>query len=379
MRRAQLSLDQHCSSVASPENSRTVYGFAHYLGSTMPFANKEDLKPKPELSAILLMVDGFQAIRRTVHHLSVQSARERLELIIVTTRPNARLVDTNALKPLGAWQVVEVDKIPTPESGWVAGIRKARASVVVICEDHSFPDPGWAKALIEAHRQDCAAVAPAMDNGNPNTTVSWANFLLICAHWFSPNGSGPVSFGPGHNTSYKRPVLLEYYDNLESWLTAERVLHFDLLAKGHRILLAAEAVTHHVNISLPRSYLSHSFHGGRLFGGSRAANWSRARAALYACAFPLIPFIRLRRLFQLLDTPAKRRKARFWASLPWICAGLLCHAVGEAVGYLTGSGNAMKRYMSYEIRRIDHVIPSEKALWLKNDKTSAELEEALVH
>ncbi len=345
----------------------------------MRSANEQDLTTKPELSAILLMVNGFQAIRRTVHHLCAQTARRQLELVMVTTRPNARLIDTAALRPLGACQVLEVDEIPTAASGWAAGIRVAQAPSVVLCEDHSFPEPGWAEALINAHRGDWSAVTPAMNNGNPDTKVSWANFLLCFGEWFSPTESGPVFSCPGHNTSYKRDILLQYNDKLEDWLNPERVLHFDLLKKGHRMMLAADAVTNHVNISRAGTYLGHSFHGGRIFGGSRAANWSRARAALYACAFPLVPFIRLRRLMQQLDTPEKRRKARFWGSLSWICAGLLCHAFGEATGYLTGAGHSMKHYLNYELRRIENVIPSEKAIWLTNDETSGQLEEALVH
>ena len=130
------------------------------------------------------------------------------------------------------------------------------------------------------------------------------------------------------------------------------------------MLLTPRAVTHHVNISLVRSYLGHSFLGGRVFGGSRAAHWPRRRAVLYALAFPLVPFIRLRRIIGHLNTAAKRKKARFWAALPWVAVGLLCHALGEAVGYLAGSGNAGARYMSYEARRIHHLKPSEKALLL---------------
>ena len=44
--------------------------------------------------------------------------------------------------------------------------------VVAFGEEHCFPEPGWAQALIDAHREDYAAVGPAMHNANPDTIVS---------------------------------------------------------------------------------------------------------------------------------------------------------------------------------------------------------------
>ena len=64
---------------------------------------------------------------------------------------------------------------------------------------------------------------------------------------------------------------------------------------------------------------------------SRAAKWNPARKLIYAVLFPLVPFIRLRRLFSQLNTPEKRRKARLFKAMPLIVIGLFCHAFGEAV------------------------------------------------
>jgi hypothetical protein len=117
-----------------------------------------------------------------------------------------------------------------------------------------------------------------------------------------------------------------------------------------------------VNISKPVSYLAHSFTGGRLFGGSRSAGWSWVKSFGYACAFPLVPVIRLRRILAHLNTPTLRKEARFRAALPWIVAGLTAHAVGEAIGYLAGPGEAMRAYMSFETERRAHLRPAERAL-----------------
>jgi hypothetical protein len=151
---------------------------------------------------------------------------------------------------------------------------------------------------------------------------------------------------------------------LAEWLTSERVLHADLIAQGSRILLSARTGTHHVNISRAGSMLGHSFRGGLIFGEARAKDWARVRAFAQACACPLIPWVRLARILGMLNNPRLRREHGFWRALPWLLVGLHLHALGEAIGYTLGAGNAMEQYMAYESRRIDHVQPAEQAILL---------------
>jgi len=314
----------------------------------------------PALSAILNMPVDFDTIRKTVRHLLEQSARSRIELLIVTTPDKAATIPVSSLHAFGSWQIVSVPDLSLAAVGFGAGVRQAKSPVVVLCEDHSFPDSGWAEALLQAHGQECIAVGPAMANGNPDSLVSWANYLLCFVEWFQPASSGPVSSCAGHNTSYKRDALLHY--DLDAWFASERVLHADFVAKGRGIYLEAQAATRHVNLSKASSYLCHSFFGGRIFGGARSAGWPLPRRCLYAVAFPLVPAIRIRRIWGVLNTPARRRAARFWPALPWTLAGLILHAFGEASGYLFGAGNSMKRYMDFEMYRARHVNAADRAI-----------------
>jgi hypothetical protein len=308
------------------------------------------------------MMWDFRSITRTIHHLLSQTALKDLEIVLVTTPANVHQVDTEILARAGAYQVVTIPRFDTAAQGWAEGVRKARSPIAVLCEDHSFPDPDWAQALIEEHSREWAAVAPVVHNGNPATAVSWANFLLCFLDWHRPRRSGAVESGPGHNTCYHRDTLAPYSKSLDRWFNPERVLHLDFQAKGLKVLQSQRAATRHVNISKPLSYLAHSFCGGRLFGGSRAERWSKVKALAYACAFPLVPAVRLRRILAHLDTPERRKEAQFSRALPWIVAGLFCHALGEATGYLAGTGNAMEKYMSFETRRRDHLVPEEQSL-----------------
>ena len=45
-------------------------------------------------------------------------------------------------------------------------------------EDHSYPEPEWAEALLRAHAGPWTVVGPAVANANPDYTASWVNYVL---------------------------------------------------------------------------------------------------------------------------------------------------------------------------------------------------------
>ena len=49
-----------------------------------------------------------------------------------------------------------------------------------------------------------------MRNANPKSAISWANLLIEYGPWLDPAPAGKASHLPGHNSSYKRDVLLGY-------------------------------------------------------------------------------------------------------------------------------------------------------------------------
>jgi hypothetical protein len=92
-------------------------------------------------------------------------------------------------------------------------VRAASAPIVVFCEDHAFPDPTWAEALIVAHRRPYAAVGPVVRNANPSTVISGADCLIGYGPWLEISQPCEPEHLP-HATfsvivpTYERPELL---------------------------------------------------------------------------------------------------------------------------------------------------------------------------
>jgi hypothetical protein len=231
-----------------------------------------------------------------------------------------------------------------------AGVRQASASLVALAEDHSYPDAHWAEALIAAHRGPWAVAGPAMCNANPESTLSWANLAVEYGPWLHPASGGEVDHLPGHNSCYKRDLLLAYGSQLETMLEAESVLHWDLRGKGHQLYLEPKAKTFHLNYSLTVPTILLRFLGGRLFAASRARSWSTVRRLLYCAASPLIPLVRLRRVWRdLRRASMSSRLPRH--ILPVLAFTLACDAAGEMIGYLFGSGQTMRKLSDMEFHR----------------------------
>jgi hypothetical protein len=309
----------------------------------------------PEMSVVLLTPTGYETIRRTLKHLRAQTVRDRLEIVIVAPAASGLGLDWGELADFFKVQVVEVGPFSSVAAARAAGIRQALAPIVALAEDHCFPAPDWAAALIAAHRQPWAVVGPLVANANPGSAISWANHLVEYGLWTEPAVPGPVEFLPGHNSAYKRALLLDYGPELPAMLEAECLLHQDLRSRGHQVYFEPRARTYHLNYSKPFSWIPAHFYGSRLFASARAryGRWSLKKRLVYGGAAVLIPLVRLRRIWP--KAQAALGSERFRRLLPIVSAVLLVSACGEMAGYLGGPGQAMQHLSRLEFQRPLHL------------------------
>ncbi len=311
-------------------------------------------RANPQISVIIATPDNYQTIRKTISYLRSQTVKEQLEIVIVAPTRETLGLDELELQDFGQFLVVEVGEIPSVAFANAAGVRHAQAAVVVFAETHAYPEPEWAQLLIAAHQQDWVAVGPAMVNGNPESIVSWASFLIAYSRWMPPITSGVIDDLPGHNSSYKRAILLDYGAELDALLETESILHWDLRTKGNQLYLESNVKTHHVNPSLLSSFLGELFYYGRLFAAARAKPWSRERRLLYVLSAPLIPLIRLKHTLPQWQRARQNYSIPRGVLLP-IFLGLIAASLGEMLGYGLGAGKAMAQMRDFEYHRERHL------------------------
>jgi len=305
---------------------------------------------EPALAAIVVIPDTYQAVRRTMGHLQAQTAAKQMEVILVVPSPEQCGLDKTELACFHSWQVVEIGPIKSIAHGYATGIRRAHAPVVALTEDHSFPEANWAQVLITAHYQPWAAVGPSISNGNPDNMLSWADFYLAYGEWAQPVSSGTVRHLPGHNSSYKRNILLAYGEQLDSLMQAESVLHRHLRARGHQLWLESGTCTSHLNFTSWSPWLPVQYYTGRQFAATWAQEWPWFRRLLFTVASPGIPWVRLWRIQKHIRLA--HATGFFIRLLPLLLAGLLVNSLGQMVGYAAGAGGSIDKATKYEFHRV---------------------------
>lgn len=309
----------------------------------------------PHLSVILYAADSFATVGKTLQHLQAQTAHDQLELVLVApanVHQQANLTDAH---------LVEVPAGAPAHVARAAGVRAATAPVVVLAEDHSFPEPGWAAALIAAHRGPWAAVGPVIGNANPGSLLSWVSLFINYGQWAAPHPGGVVRDLPGHNSSYKRALLLAYGPALEQMLESESILHADLQANGHQLYLEPAAQTNHVNVSRAWSTLRDQALGGRAYAGARAATgqWGGAQRLRACLVTPLMIAGWLRAILHAIRRCG--RWTQLWPRiLPPLVVSLGTRGLGEIVGYLSGSGDATATLADFEFHRHKHLCARDQ-------------------
>ena len=307
----------------------------------------------PQMSVVIITPDTYGTIRRTIEYLKAQTVKDKLELVIVTQSGDGFEINPGELGGFHGFQIVSAGEIISLGQAMAAGVRSASAPVVVFSEDHVFPTPGWAEALIESHKNNRAAVGPVICNAKPENSISWADIMIGYSPWLYPSGGGEMDHLPGHNSSYKRDILLQYGDDLGGLLEAESVLHWDLVSRGYKLYLEPEAKIYHLNFCVFPTFLKVNLYMGRTFAATRRQSWSRLKRTAFALGSLLIPFVRFYRIVRNYPGSIDILKTKPQV-YPILASGLVASSIGEMIGYIYGPGDSRRKALEYHFHRDLH-------------------------
>jgi hypothetical protein len=305
---------------------------------------------RPELTFILLTPDNFETVRKTVACVARDSRSRVVELLIVTENAEELNADPGVIEEFHSLQVLRTPMSSGSGAARAAAVRAASAPIVVFGEDHCFPQEGWIDALVGAYAEPYAAVGPVVMNANPSNLVSWADLLMGYGPWLAPGRSTETEHLPGHNSSYRKDVLLTIDEDLPEMFEAESAMHWRLRSLGHRLFQESSACVAHTNFDQWSVWLPVSYHAGRVFADTRALEWSRAHRMGFAIASPLVPFVRLwRHLRQAIEAGLPLSLVARVA--PVLTIGLIANAAGQCIGAAAGPGNSRATLVEWDFHR----------------------------
>jgi hypothetical protein len=304
-----------------------------------------DPVPAPVLSTVLVTRAGAVPLADVWPTLAAQTIAHRIEVVVVG--PARGLAsDPPRSDGFASVRVVPLPAFRTVAHAVAEGVRRAAAPLVALVEDHVLLDPGWAEALVAAHAEGWAVVGPVVRIANPESRVAWADFVMGYGPFAEPREGGAVSFLPGHNSCYRRDVLLAQGERLEARLAAETIFHWDLARQGARLKLEPRARIAHLDFGRMGPWLATVFLSARVFAALRVAEWPLPRRIAFALASPLIPPVRFARSLR-----HARRMGAPASALPVLLLGLLVDGAAQGIGALAGAGNAIAGLADYELER----------------------------
>lgn len=339
------SVDQGVSRRADLGESVEI---AHVGGSIREFCRRSHTSML--MSAIVITPDGLTTVAKTLECLKAQTVSQQIEVVLIGPGISAEVAESDLEDAFGAVCAIEIADMRSTSAARAAGILEAQAPIVALTEDHSYPEPDWAEALVEAHNAGRTVVGPAVVNANPDSVTSWANFIIEYCDWIDPAPAGEYDHLPGHNSSYNKEVLRALGADLVSSLEAESLLHWRLKESGHQLWLEPGARTRHLNFSQFLPSIRLRYDCGHLFAGVRAQHWPAVKRLAYAVASPLIPWVRLARIGRRMSRPG-RLSGRILLATPAVVFLLIVDAIGELAGYLSGPGDAPERIAEIDFHR----------------------------
>ena len=307
----------------------------------------------PAMSVVVITPDTYETIRRTIECLKAQTIADKLELVIIVLSAGDFEVNREEFQDFHGFQIVRPRELTLYGQIMAAGVKSASAPIVVFAEDHVFPVPRWAEVLIESHKNNWAAIGSVICNANPESSIGWADVLIVYSQWLYPNDGGEMDHLPGHNCSYKRNILLGYGPDLERLLEAESVLHWDLVSKGYKLYLEPEAKLYHMNFGVLPAFLKIHLYTGRTFAAYRCQSWSRLKRISFAFGSLLIPFVRFYRITRNYSGCLGLLKSKPQV-YPIMALGLIVSAIGEMIGYVSGAGDTVRKIFVYHFHRDLH-------------------------
>jgi hypothetical protein len=216
---------------------------------------------------------------------------------------------------------------------YARGLDAASGEYVAFTDSSTVVQPGWREAAVEVLEAGAGVVGGPVLPAPPSSGADWAGFLVDYGpHAVPPytNAGGDVA---GNNVAYQRDLLPPGRPAL--WKSE---VNAGLRAAGIRPVVAPG-----MRVTALRRYGWGDLGPGRvrsglLFGTQRAAAWPLAWRMGAAGACAVLPLVALVRLWRRLG-PASQLRRPLAANLPAVAYALVAWSVGEAAGYLFGTGD----------------------------------------
>lgn len=302
--------------------------------------------------SVVLVTDAMERVEGVIATLRLQTIADRMELVLAL--PEGMDPPPGLDEGFLSTRLVPVaDPFEIPDAR-ARCVRAAAAPIVTLCETHCLHEPECSERLLEGFADpEVAVVGSRVLCANPQTTLAQAAHLMDYGPW-AQGPPGARAELPAHNVAFRRTFLLELGDDLANALDSNAGLGDRTRLAGRTMLFEPTARIQHLNVSRAWPWLKERVYNGRAYAAQVSGGWPWPRRLAYALAWPLIPVVRFVRL-----APVARAAGVSSRSMPTLVLALVLASAGEAVGFITGPGGALRLRHRVEIEKGHHLKAGE--------------------
>ncbi len=289
----------------------------------------------PELSIVVAAREASNDFANFLNGLTQQVGGQQIEIIVAGCPSAAARISAADYPSVAFIQLPEKATLPKLLQ---AGIARSRGGVIAITDTTCEPDPGWVRAILEAHKAPAPVIGGAVEMNGFSRLTDWAAYFCEYGQFMMPLTNGPAAEVPGNNLSFKRRALDsgKEFTGDGFWKT---YWCRKLQEEGIELELRSSMIVYYKQTFELLPFLVRRFHHGRCFAGMRVARASLLTRVAYATGSFLLPFVFFWRTVSRVVSK-KRYLTRFFLSLPIIALAVVSWSIGECSGYLSGTGKS---------------------------------------
>ncbi len=303
------------------------------------------IEPELELTVVLTVVSGKEAVRENLEALTPQIDFEKAEIIVPFDNSSSDVGSLASDFPKVEFFFIEnaganLSKSSTDEHRLydkrrAVGLQRSRGRIVAMTEDHALPAPDWVSQVLTAHEQPYDVIGGAVENGIERP-LNRALYFCDFGRYGRPFKGTEASYLSDVNIAYKRGALLSVQD---IWCDAyqETTVHWALKRNGRKLFLDDRPVVfqNRKGITFIKA-LRERIGWGRIFAETRVREITFLKRLVFALSWILLPFVMTWRVFGHM----LRQRQSLWiifSTLPMAFLLLIAWSWGEFLGYLYGS------------------------------------------
>lgn len=283
------------------------------------------------VSVIIPSYNAGKSICDCVKSILEQQAEFEFEIIVVDSSKDGSAALLYERFP--KVKIIRSERRLYPGEARNIGIKSASGSIVAFIDADCIACDSWLKTIIQKHQLKYAAIGGAIINGNSESILGWAEYLLEFTEFFPSSPLREVRTVPTCNISYKKSDVFERYGFFPSMRTGEDTSYnWMLVQSGQRILFDPSIRVVHICDRTFRRFLKNQ----KLLGGGFAESRFRSRmpgriAAKYL--WPTLPVVRLLLIVKRVALWNPRKILKLMQSFPFVLLGLIAWQHGFLCSY----------------------------------------------